>query len=604
MSGIRNVSWEPQSLGELNNWSDSPLSSVSNVKTSNEVLSDPLSESSNINDSKNIGNNQNNEHLNSPLKVKTVLSDINSDSMNAEPLLSATVSPETAGLSPSKNQSLTPKSKISNESSHIKNDQRLEIEDDITNDNTTINRPSSLLFAGDMSNGDCDDSDDMNDKILNSPSRSIKSATLPENIPKEASPFDVKVIRPQKQGEGNHAYVTYLIEVSTALDQYNNQNLSVRRRFQDFSWLQKRLMEEHPACLQPPLPGKHRLEYFTGDRFSPDFLEKRRLQLEIYLQRVARHPQLQRSHVLQKFLETEGAIISDVQEKNFDTKLIENISEAFLHALDRVKSPDERFIVPRETVSKLENNLTTVVKLHTKLLKQFNDIQGNFGELSSVMIILSSLENDYLPQLSEYGSVLISSFHLQRERSISEDFDYVSNLREYISYCEAVKNLIKIKEQKQIDMEQLQNYLSSTINDQERTLSGRGSPGIAGFIKDKYNDLTSSNHEEMRKEKLNKLTSKIAILKNELESSTKESSVFSDIVLSEVNEFNKLKVSDFKGFLDDYTATQLEFHESNYKLWDNVVKSIDNNTFGNEGKLNPEPNLANISIASMVEQTF
>lgn len=71
--------------------------------------------------------------------------------------------------------------------------------------------------------------------------------------------------------------------------------LVVRRRFQDFSFLHDHLAKSFPACVVPPIPEKHRLgqslalpgrdcetlmdpEYIKGDRFSPEFVEKRRLE--------------------------------------------------------------------------------------------------------------------------------------------------------------------------------------------------------------------------------------------------------------------------------------------------------------------------------------
>lgn len=68
----------------------------------------------------------------------------------------------------------------------------------------------------------------------------------------------------------------------------------VRRRFQDFAFLREHLAKAFPACIVPPIPDKHRLgsfsgpcsgcidadltEYIKGDRFAPDFIEKRRME--------------------------------------------------------------------------------------------------------------------------------------------------------------------------------------------------------------------------------------------------------------------------------------------------------------------------------------
>jgi hypothetical protein len=98
-------------------------------------------------------------------------------------------------------------------------------------------------------------------------------------------------------------------------------------------------VKDFPACVVPALPDKHRLgsfdhlrlgmlndplssEYITGDRFSPEFMERRRLEyvkrsavvnshcmtdfpsLHRFLQRVGRHPTLQRSTLLRAFFES------------------------------------------------------------------------------------------------------------------------------------------------------------------------------------------------------------------------------------------------------------------------------------------------------------
>ena len=120
------------------------------------------------------------------------------------------------------------------------------------------------------------------DTYDNSPLSPINfSKTNISNLPlaSEIPTISVQVIDPSKQGEGSNSYVSYQIKFDTSLEGYVHVTDTIRRRFQDFLWLQKCLKYEYPASIHPPLPGKHRIEYFTGDRFSTEFLEKRRLQL-------------------------------------------------------------------------------------------------------------------------------------------------------------------------------------------------------------------------------------------------------------------------------------------------------------------------------------
>ena len=78
----------------------------------------------------------------------------------------------------------------------------------------------------------------------------------------------------------------------TNLAHFSRTRLTTRRRFQDFVFLRENLKKDFPACLVAPLPDKHRMgacepppsirlrsrsaaEYFTGDRFSSEFIERR-----------------------------------------------------------------------------------------------------------------------------------------------------------------------------------------------------------------------------------------------------------------------------------------------------------------------------------------
>jgi len=61
---------------------------------------------------------------------------------------------------------------------------------------------------------------------------------------------------------------------------------AVLRRYSDFAWLYEKLGKERAGAILPPLPEKQ------VARFSPEFIEERRCQLELFLRRVAVHPEL------------------------------------------------------------------------------------------------------------------------------------------------------------------------------------------------------------------------------------------------------------------------------------------------------------------------
>ncbi|PWN47511.1 hypothetical protein IE53DRAFT_303920, partial [Violaceomyces palustris] len=80
-------------------------------------------------------------------------------------------------------------------------------------------------------------------------------------------------------------------------------SISVYRRFTQFSWLSEALSKLYPALVLPPLPEKQ----YSG-RFSTDFIETRRVDLELWIGSVVRHPVLRYSEAVLFFLSCDDEV--------------------------------------------------------------------------------------------------------------------------------------------------------------------------------------------------------------------------------------------------------------------------------------------------------
>ena len=107
-----------------------------------------------------------------------------------------------------------------------------------------------------------------------------------------SDPFSVYVTDPEKKSKfhGMKTFIAYAVTPS-------NTNKSVIRRYKHYDWLHERLMEKFTCLSIPPLPDKQ----LTG-RFNDEFVEKRRDQLEVWTNRIARHPVLGSSDVFAHFM--------------------------------------------------------------------------------------------------------------------------------------------------------------------------------------------------------------------------------------------------------------------------------------------------------------
>lgn len=73
---------------------------------------------------------------------------------------------------------------------------------------------------------------------------------------------------------GSQTFVSYGVRAETNLPHFSRTYMVTRKRFQDFVFLHDALVSDFPACIVPPLPGKHRIgtygtrwrqQPFTGD---------------------------------------------------------------------------------------------------------------------------------------------------------------------------------------------------------------------------------------------------------------------------------------------------------------------------------------------------
>lgn len=209
----------------------------------------------------------------------------------------------------------------------------------------------------------------------------------------------VQVTDPRKEKSGGGGgggtprragtFISYGIRTETNLPHFSRSQMSTRKRFQDFAFLRETLARDFPACIVPPLPDKHRLEYLTGDRFGDTFVQRRCAELQLFLERVCRHPVLQRAKLLQVFLE------SDEWEIEMHTHagqaiggplggsaaaaggMIESLSDTFVNVFSRVRKPDPRFT---EMQRQLEQEEDHAAQLERVLHRFRNHV---FGTLKS-----------------------------------------------------------------------------------------------------------------------------------------------------------------------------------------------------------------------------
>ena len=346
----------------------------------------------------------------------------------------------------------------------------------------------------------------------------------------------VQLTDPEKMGDGlQTAYVTYLL-ITTEFNP-NPSPSGVRRRYGDFHDLYKKLTSlsynstTSVPLLIPGLPSKHRLAYL--DRFSVEFIEKRRLALEIWINRVAQkllksedvdseekygreksellrqflfnpdphwHSSLDtghsRSQTTDSHLETSTTPVPAATTGGTIVKKLDSLGDKLLTTLSLATSSKR----PRQTtpiltdildlVQLYEENLTALEKEVLSIVKLLGAMSDDYLELSGILTPLyrehqlrtSNFQN---PERQEVEDGEMKNF----AGGISDAFQTLHQLlshdllQTYIplhtSYCSNVRALVKQCEEKIVESEQVRTWLGEALKERERVLTGGDVPTSA-----------------------------------------------------------------------------------------------------------------------------
>ncbi|KAL0084333.1 hypothetical protein J3Q64DRAFT_1835825 [Phycomyces blakesleeanus] len=397
---------------------------------------------------------------------------------------------------------------------------------------------------------------------------------------KEAMPMIIRVEDPQKRSEGTSSYVAYLIATNTTVQTFSSpQPRPVRRRFHDFIWLHDVLALEFPASVVPPLPEKHRMKYVKGDRFSSEFIERRRLGLQWFMDRIARHPYLQQSQSTRLFLES-ADFKNDQQAQSRRvprvTSVLDTLSDTLLNAFVKVKKPDERFVDMKENVDKLHDNLDTVEKLYSRISKRQ---QGN--NFSASIKGLSMIEKDAAQPLQQFAKSIEEYSIAMASMNNKEELHFLNDVHELLAYCNATKEVLHERDQKQVDFEELSNYLQRAIQERERIMypgrnMGDGSGlNITEFMADKMNEVRGTDSNRAREERLLRLQAKINELQEEVARTNDANNYFSSQMVREFDIFQGAKSRELKQGLASYADCHIEFCQKGISIWENIIPVLE-----------------------------
>lgn len=167
------------------------------------------------------------------------------------------------------------------------------------------------------------------------------------------------------------------------------------------------------------------------------------------------------------------------------------------------------------------------------------------------------------------------------------------HLHSLIQYSHANRAVLKLRDQKQMDFEELSEYLSAVTAERDRlaaVISGRAGStglGLGAYIKDRVDALRGQDDDRARVERMRKLDTKIKEvsrscarvgrcagthdtlwrqLQDAVTTAHETSDAFSDETLREQAIFQRAKDAEMKEMLGNYADGQIEFYKAVSRL--------------------------------------
>uniref|UniRef100_A0AAQ6I9W2 PX domain-containing protein n=1 Tax=Anabas testudineus TaxID=64144 RepID=A0AAQ6I9W2_ANATE len=341
---------------------------------------------------------------------------------------------------------------------------------------------------------------------------------------------------------------------------------SLWRRYSEFELLRNYLIVTYPYIVVPPLPEK-RAEFvwhkLSADNMDPDFVERRRVGLENFLLRVASHPVLSNDKILYHFL-TEHGWKEAVCETGFQAKVDSRLRA--LSATFRVRNPDKRFMEMKHYSDELQSHTSQLLRARARVADRLYGVykvHGNYGRVFSEWSAIEKEMGDGLQSAGHHMDAYAASI----DDILEEEEHYADQLKEYLSYAEALRAVCRKHELSQFELEMASQDLISKKQQREELTTGI----VRTFsFKGMTNKLFGQEAPEQREARLKLLEELIAEGEESVKEKTVEREEHVERAWVDMQRFKEQKDKDLREALISYAVMQISMCKKGIQVWGNA----------------------------------
>ncbi|CAG9829286.1 unnamed protein product [Diabrotica balteata] len=382
----------------------------------------------------------------------------------------------------------------------------------------------------------------------------------------ENSDLCVKIDNPQKHLETLETYITFRITTKVARIEFSDNEYVAHRRYNDFLWLRQKLVECHPFCIVPPLPGKHSL-IGQLDRYSKDFILLRMKALNVFITRVTKHPILSCNEHFKVFLTAKSA---DFTLHRRQRHPVQQKIRTFNHGNSShsvLKNKHMEFDKTKAYLTTLSEKLSSIEKISSRINKERCEYVSELNSYHPIFTTWATSEPELSEMLQNIGSAMERSSAAQNALVQSYSNTVGNPIKDFLSYIDIAQETLRKRESYQYAYEVSVEDLNKRHSEKDKlvAISQNPSQAAAGFSLWKQSSCD---------DKLEKLGSYIPQLIKKVESNQDNLECANESLRSDLQRWHSEKQQCLKKILLDFVNKQINYYQATVNSWEYVTSEI------------------------------
>jgi sorting nexin-1/2 len=352
--------------------------------------------------------------------------------------------------------------------------------------------------------------------------------------------------------------MTYRISTKTSLAMFKKSEFSVNRRFSDFLGLHNKLVHKHlqMGVIIPSPPEKDSLsmakvKISKEEAIPSDFIDRRRSQLERYLNRLARHEKLIQDPDFREFIEMPSELPKSTNTQALSGagifRALTNISNQVTKLTTKTSEQDQWF----------EEKHSLILDLHSHLKNLYNHLNILFTQRKESGQALKQLSTslNHLATIEEHTLLSSALIELANVEEKIEQINIDHSLKEYAVINELIKEYISL-------LEMVQLVFQERIKLHQQWLQAEDT------LRKKRETKTKLEQTPKGADKLPQAEMEINEWEGKVIRGKEEFERISTSIKQELEVFEQTRTEDFKKAIEIYLKQLLEQQEKTLEIWE------------------------------------